>query len=1213
MTDGPGAGDDVEDLDRALATLESQRAVLGDAVVDAAVAALRERRARLRPQAGEQRKLVTALFADLVDSTPLTSRLGAETMREVMRSYFRRWRDAVEAEGGVVEKFIGDAVVGVFGTGVAHEDDPHRAVRAALRALDDLAVLDARVQDEHGVGLRVRVGVDTGEVVLGAVGERGDDGPVVVGATMNRAARLQAAAPVGGVLLSAATARQVRGAFALQRLDAARLKGFDGPVEVYQVHSAQAQGFWPQTRGVEGVTTRTVGREIELGRLQKAFADMPSESCWTVVTVLGHAGIGKTRLLSDFESWLAGLPTGVWLLRGRTAPTDGAAPYRLLRAAFAERLGVQDDDDTGRVREAWVSGLAAMADDDPDVDPEALAAWLGFGLGDVPRLDAWRHDPQALQRAGRRSLEALLRRLGRTAPVVLLLEDLHWADDASLDWLQECAASPQGHPVLVVATTRPALLDRRPHWGEGLPGAVPVRLGPLSRRESGELVGDVLQRAPHVPEQVRRLVVDASEGNPFFIEELVAWLIDQGVVRTGDDGWTVDADVVPSHGVPGTLRGVLQARLDSLAPDERGVVDRASVVGRVFWDRAVERLADGTDGTDGAEDGAPSDAYQRLRAREVVHQRPTSAFERTREFAFRHALLRDVAYDGLLRPRRRRYHSLTASWMQEAVEASGRADEHAATVAHHLLEAGEGAAAASWLLRAGRHAARAFAVPQALSLLEQAAEHVPADDPDLRFEVLAEQEQVLDRAGRREEQRRVLDALMEAAVGDRARRARALVAQGRWLFFHSDYADAVPVAEEAAGLARQAGRGDLEVQALLVTGRSLAFRGQHAAAREHLTSLLPLAHDAGSLRDVAEVLRLLGVVATNLHEPVTATDLLTRSVRTYREAGDAEGEALASGQLATLHQLTGRLDDARRAMEDALAFFVSTGHRLRQGIVMGNLVSIALDQGRLDDALRTGLETLALTEELGDAEGMVSSLLRLGETARQTGDLAASRSWSERSVAQGREYELHYFVAFALFSLVLVRLAEGDLDAARRTAAEAADEAVRSEVPGAVARANLVEALVRRAEGDAAGAVEPLRRSLAEHLALGLEVEAREVRAHLADVLLDTGQVDEATDLARAVAAEVLDVGHPPGGLEPGRLVLLAHRVLHAVGDPLADRLPAAAARFVEERSAAVTDDAVRAGVLATPVVAALVALADQPSSSTTSPTRTAPASTTEQ
>ncbi len=195
------------------------------------------------------------------------------------------------------------------------------------------------MQREHGVGLRVRVGIDTGEVVLGAVGERGDDGPVVVGDTMNRAARLQAAAPVGGILLSADTARHVRGAFALQRLDAAHLKGFDGPVEVYQVHSAATQGFWPQTRGLEGVTTRTVGREVEQGQLRKAYEDAPAEDCWTVVTVLGHAGIGKTRLLADFESWLAGLSTGVWLLRGprRAHRRGGAVPAAALGVRGAVR------------------------------------------------------------------------------------------------------------------------------------------------------------------------------------------------------------------------------------------------------------------------------------------------------------------------------------------------------------------------------------------------------------------------------------------------------------------------------------------------------------------------------------------------------------------------------------------------------------------------------------------------------------------------------------------------------------------------------------------------------------------------------------------------------------------------------------------------------------------------------------------------------------
>ena len=435
------------------------------------------------------------------------------------------------------------------------------------------------------------------------------------------------------------------------------------------------------------------------------------------------------------------------------------------------------------------------------------------------------------------------------------------------------------------------------------------------------------------------------------------------------------------------------------------MVDRASVIGRVFWDRAVERL--GTDAAPaiGADEGGP-DAYQRLRAREVVHQRPTSTFERTREFSFRHALLRDVAYDGLLRPRRRRYHSLAARWMQEAVEGTGRAEEHAGTIAHHLLEAGEDAAAARWLLLAGRHAARAYAGDQALDLLEQAERLAPDDDPGLRFDVLIEQEQVLDRTGARDAQREVLDRLLDTAGDDPERRAHALVAQGRWLFFHSDYAATVPVAQEATVLAVQVGRADLELQALLLTGRALAFRGDHAAAREHLGRLLARAQEVGSLREVAETQRLLGVVATNLHEQQVAAEALLASAATYRDAADLEGEALATGQLAALHLLTGQLEQARRASEEALAIFVTTGHRLRQGIVLGNLVSIAMEQGRLADALRLGEQTLALTEELEDAEGVVSTLLRLGEVARLAGDVAvrtrrgsSARSTSARSTS----------------------------------------------------------------------------------------------------------------------------------------------------------------------------------------------------------------------
>ncbi len=1181
VTTGDGLlTDEVQALDRAIAALEQQREVLGDAVVDTALRPLEDKRGRLVARHADRRKLVTALFSDLVDSTPMTARLGAETMREVMSRYFALWRAAIEAEGGTVEKFIGDAVVGIFGMVRSREDDAHRAVRAALQVQEPLAVLSEQLQAEHGVALTMRVGIDTGEVVLGAVGERGDDDIVVVGESLNRAARLQAAAPPGGVLVSRDTARHVRGSFALQRVEAMSLKGIGEPVHAFLVQSEREHSFWVGSRGIEGVTTRTVGRDVELGQLRKIFADVAAECTEAVVTVLGEAGIGKSRLLSDFETWLASLEEPVWVLRGRADPAAEKVPHGLLRSAFAERLGILDSDAAEAVRAKWQGGVEAMASSGgrgrtiPPDDVEAIATWLGFAVGEVPALVGWRDDPEGLQRRAQRALAQLLAVMAVQGPVVVLLEDLHWADRATLDWIQGWAAATPEVPLLVVATSRPSLLERRPHWGEGLHGHHTVRLHELSRRESRELVGEVLQRVPDLPDEVRSLVVEAAEGNPFFIEELVAWLIDRGVVVTGAGAWSVVEGALSGTAVPGTLRGVLQARLDALEPDERDVTDRASVIGRVFWDRAVESLA-------GATDADGEDAFTRLRAREVVHQRPTSAFEHAREFSFRHALLRDVAYDGLLRPRRRHYHALAARWMQEAVESTGRGDEHAALVADHLVAAGQRGHAAPWFLRAGRHAADSFAGEQALELLAQAEDSAAPEDRELRFEICVEQEKVLDRLGRRTAQRRVLDAMAERAGPDPAHRAVAHLAQGRWLFFHADYTAAVPVAGEAARLARAAGREDLEVEALVLGGRSRAFRGDHRAAREELEAVLVRAREVGSLRQVAETERLLGVVATNLHEQGLAIEVLSASIEGFRAASDLEGEGLALGQLGAVHLLTGDLEPARERSEEALAIFVASGHRLRQGTILGNLMSVAIEQGRLDEAMRLGRETLALAEAVEDPEGIVSTLQRLGETARLLGDLASARGFLERAAAEGAAHQLDYFSAFTWGTLAVLEIEQGRADAALAAAAAASEAARRCEVPATLARAAHVRGLAHRAAGDPGAAVEALREAVRRHTELGMAPEARECQASLASALLDTGHLAEALEGARGLLP-TLERPEPTGGLDPGLVLWECHRVLAAVGDPDARLFARAARRFLDERAALVADTHLRHGLLAT-------------------------------
>jgi class 3 adenylate cyclase/tetratricopeptide (TPR) repeat protein len=1179
---------DLAAIDDAIAALEAQRELLGDAVVDTALAPLRAQRSDLiESAAAEQRKLVTVLFSDVVDFTVLSQQLDPEDVRTLIDAYFVRWHHHIEANGGVVEKFIGDAVMAVFGLHASAEQDAHRAVRAALAMQTSLAEINRDIAGPLGITLRMRVGIDTGEVVTSTLGDRPGQDFVVVGDIVNRTARIQSAAPPGGILISADTRRHVKGSFELETVRGLELKGIERPVPAFLVHGERPRGYrLDDGRGVEGVETATIGRDLELRQLQDHLYEVMEERQWQMVTIVGDAGVGKSRLISEFDRWLDEIPEEVWWFTGRAAHSGPSRPYALLHDVFATRFEITDSDDPTDVKRKWQRGVEQSLGQHPDTADKAdmIAAWLGFEIGPSRAVEALGRDPQSLSSRATSHLGEYFRRLAEVSPVVLLLEDLHWGDEASLSLINAADAVLRDSPVLVVATARPTLLERHPHWGEGLHFHSRLDLTSLSRRDTRRLLGEILKRADRVPPALSDLVVMASEGNPFYVEELVNWFLEAGVITRDGDAWHVLDERLEQARVPATLRSVLQARLDSLPTGERLALQRASVIGRVFWDDAVESLREGGDpALLHADEEATERALAELRGRELVYQREKSAFDHNREFLFKHALLRDVAYEGMLRRHRRAYHRLAAGWLEGMAESVQRADEFAGLIADHFAEAGDNEPAARWYLRAGMQAESVHGMADARRLLGRGIELVPATADALRFDLLLAHERVLDRMGDRQAQEddlRQLDALEASATAtDPERCIRLLLTRCRWLFHHSDYRGQEDAAHRAIDLAVEAGLPELETDARLWLGKGLAWEARHEEARRELDAAIIGARSTGQRRVVAESMRYLAIVAGNLSEFPRAKALLEQVLAMHRDDADSEGESVALVQLATVLFNEGRFDDARAKLEEALPMVVASGFKYREAVVLSNLASIVIQQGELVKGRELIVRGIALCRELEDREGVATGYTVLGELERRVGNYEAAEEALRTTIATTPPRGFDVVNSDAFLGLGLIAYDGGRFAEAAEFAAEAVARGRTAESPMAVARAEVGRGYALLAAGDVAAAAEALGAGLAAARELDLAYLVTEAEAGLAGVASRRADHDEARRLAGSVLARLGD-RDLLGALQPGELIRLCWQVLVDADDPRATEAADAARAYLDLAASLIDDPELRESFL---------------------------------
>jgi class 3 adenylate cyclase/tetratricopeptide (TPR) repeat protein len=960
----------------------------------------------------EERKVVTVLFADLVGFTARAERLDPEDVRALLRPYHERARHELERFGGTVEKFIGDAVMAVFGAPVAHEDDPERAVRAALVLRDAIAELN---EAEPSPELEVRIAVHTGEALVTVDADLSRGEGIVAGDVVNTASRLQGFAPVNGVLVGESTYEATRHAIDYEAADPVEARGKSEPLSVWRAGNPIARiGADPRRAS----TTPLVGREHEVDQLRDALVRVREHESVQLVTLVGVPGIGKSRLVRELFDVVEDETELIRWRLGRSLPYGDGVSFWALGEIVKAEAGIFETDSQDIAEAKLAATVGQRAAD------AAEAAWIArqlrplVGLATAEARDETRIEAFA---AWRRFIEAL----ADDAPTVLVFEDLHWADDSLLDFVDELVDEALDVPLLVLATARPELLERRATWGGGKRNATTISLAPLSQDETARLLASLLE-TPVIEADVHSRLLARTEGNPLFAEEYARLLEQRGAI---DD-------------LPSTLHGLIAARLDSLGGEEKVAVQAAAVVGETFWVGAVAAVAGGP---------APDKALRALERKEFVRRRRRSSFEAETEYTFQHALVRDVAYAQIPRAERGRRHERAAAW----IESLGRPDDHAELVAHHYLEALELARAAgrdvaeleprarAALIEAAGLASAASSVSAARRFYEAALALTPEDDeqrPSLllryartrtddiemgveilsaAYEGLLRQGAVGDAAeaqtlltslwwmrGDREQAFTHLERANELVANEpeSASKASVLSQVARYEMLAGEFEPAKAVAQRAAAMAERLGLGALLARNLNTAGVSRVESGDPGGL-DDLARAAEIARAANSLEEETQASTNRTWMVVMLGDVRRAWDLHLQDCELVERFGSPSMLLWERGERLFYLYWRGEWSEAARRAETFLQEVAATGHYL-EGAVLAIEARIARARGDIAGALLLAGKALDRTRSAADPQVVQPCLALLAGLHADAGDAQAAMPFLDELLLASQRAEL---------------------------------------------------------------------------------------------------------------------------------------------------------------------------------------------------------------
>jgi len=956
-----------------------------------------------------ERKLATVLFVDLVDSMSLVSGADPEVVRQRVNRYFEQVARCIETHGGTVEKFAGDAVMAAFGVPRAHEDDAERALRAALHILPAVEEL----------GLAVRMGVEAGEVVV-----EDAESTFATGEAVNLAARLQQAAPEGGILIGPGVFRLANGRVVAEPAEPVTVGGRPEPLPTWRLIDVAAQ----PVRSLPSAPF--VGREGELELLHNAYARAVRDRRAHLATVFGEPGIGKSRLVHEF---VEGIERAT-ILHGRCLPFGEGVTYWALAEMVKQSAGITDDDP---VAEAF-DKLRACCESDAIADLLATAAGL-LGASERERTREellWAARSWAEQLAGMQ-------------PLVLVFEDIHWAEEPLLNVIEHLAQSLRDVPLLILCISRPELLELRPAWGGGNVRAVAIELAPLNTQESEQLADGLLPES-RMHEAQRALVLEKAEGNPLFLEETIRMLAERGA----------DGD-----GIPDTIQALIAARIDSLPPEQKQLLQRASVIGRVFWQGAVEALAPQLDA---------SALLETLLDRELVAPEERSTISAERAFRFKHVLIREVAYGGLSKAMRAELHAAFARWLRERV-----GDE--------LLEI------------------RAFHLDRAVSLREELEGSAP---DDLRIAAADALEGAGERALNREAFQTARKQLVRAVELEPTLRRRYTAAHAAWRLLEMQ---TVTVEMEAVE-AEAAATGQSRIQARALTAlaeMALYQRADADAARRLIEKADEVLGDDEDVDARFDVYAAAGQIASWLGDFAEVERLAREALEFVRTANRKDLEAIVIQALAQYAIMRLDVVEAESLGRQARELAQESGSVRARAAALGSQAWLDEISGRPEAAERSYKELHQLYTDIGHAAGAGATQIYYGRLLKSTGQTARAEATLRDAVRiltrigdRGRLCEAQRFLAQTL-------AAAGKLDEAERVALQAI-ETVGPEDKLSIWTTQMALGVVRAAQGRDGEAEQLLHDSVDAFVESGLRFVELQALNELSAFLRARGRDDEA-------------------------------------------------------------------------------------------------------